>query len=304
MAFVFGDSLLRHLSYHLESDDITYNVYFQPGATILSLQTYIESQFSVEHTPDLVILQVGTNSLARCGLLTTFVRQYKSLIYTVKSLYPTAKIYISELLVRELFDVVIYNAALAQITKDCGCNLIRSGVTKEDLYDGLHLFEQGYEQLASDIKRSIDAGRKPRPIYPASMIPPIVRQKKKKKGDATDSNKLPCSNSLPSDTSYRKLPPKHRKRAVYDVFGGDGFKQLGWPMKTSTTSPVQTVTILPPATCTYVGQPSRPHTGTPASVSISAPSAYVQRKQKARRKKKKMKRLKRKRHKRRQKQVT
>ena len=157
-------------------------MYFRPGATILSLQNYIQSQFSVEHTPDFVILHVGTNSLARCGLLTTFVRQYRSLIYTVRFLYPTAKIFISELLAREQFDVIVYNTALVQITKDCGCYLIRSGITKEDLdYDGLHLFEQGYAQLATDIKRSIDAGRKPRPIYPASMIPPTVRQKKKEK---------------------------------------------------------------------------------------------------------------------------
>jgi len=182
---VYGDSLTKHLHNLLPvSSDIEYSVFTKPGATINLLEQLI--YYHDVHEPYAVVLLVGTNSLANCGLMTTFIRHYKNLLTTVKAKFPSSMIYICEIPVRRAFSVAKYNHELAKLCRSDTGLIIRSNIEMRDIdsSDGLHLYADGDEVLADDIHSSVLRGRwqgQQRQRYTSCMVPPLWAPKKRKK---------------------------------------------------------------------------------------------------------------------------
>ena len=320
--------MVKYLESDLQfySDSYRYLVFPKPGSTIISLSKYIkELDLFCLCQPVNVILHVGTNSLANCGLLTKFLREYNALIRIVKSQFPRAQIFISSILVREDFDVRAYNHSLSGL---CdiehfifinNCDIALHHLS----FDGLHLNSQGYIYLCNGFYH-VTRPRQQRitGAYTKCMQPPLQpcapKKKKKdcKKAPVTTSpspvmttSPSPVMTTSPSPVlttpqvkkKRRWRRPKRKPRKLFRTI--DGYMQVGFTgiVKEQTSPRVD----LPPAGLPKVTATAPPSSSPVCTVcSPSRPSPYIQRKMSGKAKKKKIKRIKKRRNRKKRQRVS
>lgn len=182
---ILGDSLTKFLRRDLNYPG-AHEVVSCPGATISSLKRTFQQMKTLSPAPDKIFLHVGTNSI------TTVVQQralldMRSLVLSVQERYPVADIVVNKILPRydwkdyddcryyfnfELHKFIGNSARVASAGSDIS--------SRDYSPDGLHLSRSGYLQFADDFNKAI--GHRPaQGRYPASMIPPLMLRKLKKK---------------------------------------------------------------------------------------------------------------------------
>ena len=75
-----------------------------------------------------LVLHIGTNSLSTCGLLTRFLREFKTLIEVAQAKFPSAVIFVSELFVRDAVDMRTYNYKLCELCRMMDVQFIRTSI--------------------------------------------------------------------------------------------------------------------------------------------------------------------------------
>ncbi|XP_072024619.1 uncharacterized protein [Amphiura filiformis] len=312
LVHIYGDSLTAHLQKdlgHIATGNIEYKVFAKPGATIARLSKYLRNK-PVQADVSYVILHVGTNSLANCGYLTRFIREYRELIRIVQGKFPFATICISELFVRDSFVVRTYNYELNKLCNLQKVQFIRTSVDYRDLSDGLHLDEIGYRKFANDLDSYLACRERetPKIRVPYCMIP-LVQKKTEKKTKKTEKKTKKTKEKTKMHESYgtpiagqnhtpvRKCSKKPR---VYNIFGGDGYSRIGWKQ----LPPAKDVVLVLPLPGHIPASPCPiPHVPVITPVPYQA-SAYVQQKKKGKKKKKRKKKIKKRRNRHKNKQLS
>ena len=275
------------------------------------MQNFIINQH-VSSTPDFIVLHIGTNSISQCGLLTRFIRHFTELIQAVQGKFKDSIILVSELFVRDDLDILSYNLHLRDLCRSRNINFIASSITARDLwFDGLHLFQEGYEQMAVDLHHAIKrmvpgVNEQSEQVIqtPPCMIPPLVsKRKKKKKKQHLKEAKMSRPNIGPSSKSQNpkqsSRPHCRRRVASYSIFGGDGFRVIGWkPLACSLSSEIEPQLPLP------AHQPlGQQYSSKRMSLPTVSSSPYVMKRKAATKKKKKMKRVRKRRARRKRRKV-
>ena len=118
-------------------------------------------------TPDFILLFMGMNDLGRRVDPTVFATDYEKTLFTIKELYPMAKVCCVNLPDRDIYlreSVAIFNAAIESAVKNAGDNffiadLYRSRLNNDFYYmnttDGLHPDEDGMRIIAGIIEEAI-----------------------------------------------------------------------------------------------------------------------------------------------------
>ena len=226
---ILGDSLIKHLERDLHIPGLT--VICSPGATIHSLQKTFREMETLSPPPDKIFLHVGTNSICKV-VLHRALKDMQRLVCVVQDRYPGSEIIVNKILPRydrvELDDCrYYYNIELHKYignnarTASAGCDI------PEHLYhdDGLHLSRSGgYQQFAHDVHEVISHVPTLKGKYSASMVPPLLPQRKKKKKHVKEAKQEPKTTVEPKWTHQK---PKWREKPSpapkEDTHHGPGF---------------------------------------------------------------------------------
>ncbi|XP_072027747.1 uncharacterized protein [Amphiura filiformis] len=306
VAFIYGDSLTKHLPASLGG---SYVPYFNRGATTKSVEKLVATQ-DISHLPppSVLLVHVGTNNLGNCGLLTRFVKDYNSMLIRLKLKFPDTLILCSELLPRDDIHITAYNHAICDLTnKGKNMKFVRNSITTRDLCeDGLHLDDIGYESFAADLQRAVENHLPTSGTVPTSstaaktMIPPLLPKPRRPKKDKAEETTSTCKTK-PTSTKCTKGPSngtikKKMRRAVTPVFGSNGYQQKGWQLP---SAPVLTAPIHRFGGFAY--ETVKCKTKTTERTCFNT-SPYRRVREKARRKKRRRKRIRKQRSRRRRKQ--
>lgn len=135
---------------------------------------------------------------------------------------------------------------------------------------------------------------------PQSMVPPLVPKKLKKKKKHFEETKLSRPNAPSKSPKPQQGCRRRRRIASYNIFGGNGFRVVGWKPLGLNLSHTSIEPLLPLPAHQPVGYQQYYQR---ESVPTVSPSPYVMRKKAATKKKKKMKRVRKRRARRKRRKV-
>ena len=127
--------------------------------TLQDVSTFLQES-TIEKQPSKVYLQVGTNDLTQHGDVQKLLSDLGETIRSLKEKFPSCRIYISNLLPRkdELNALVReFNKSLEQVCDSFfGLRIVSHlDLNKSDLFDTLHLHEDGFYKYLWNIKRDV-----------------------------------------------------------------------------------------------------------------------------------------------------
>ncbi len=254
---MIGDSMVRPIGEHRRVLDYVSNfecdIHCYPGATIQSLRRIVYEDFQgISSPPDVVVLHVGTNTVAAGVPARRAVRQTVELVEAVRHKTQCGDILVSLILPRwdseELYDSAEeLNSLLKEQFEVVDC---RGDLDEREYYDtkGLHVdLIHGHHfarVLGAKIREAVSAPRTAQGSTPTWWIPPLTKVKCKDNGDTavpTDETKKRTSGHAPSWRTIR-----HNTRRM-NVALEDGFVQIGFDVMPPS---VDTKPIIPlPSGC-------------------------------------------------------